>query len=1111
MYKLFRKILSAISLCLACCLSMSAFAAVPTADEDGNVQAYTNIPTYSVNEDITLRVGGVDIPVQNNADGIPFARFAMSGQADVEVTLKNGITSVRIRPIALDIPYEVSGGTLRFTLDKPLKFKIDFNTYDDNGSNDAYLFLFADPPETDAPDLRDDTVKNILDFDGVSNQGRLCTEAIQEAIDWVSENADKTNILYFPKGVYYTGSLVIKDNVQLYLSSGALILGSDNYDDYKEVYDFPPDQPHERAFLIMQGAKNVKIFGRGTVDSNGRQFGAGGGAYGGSKVITLYSGVDENREGSSNLVINDIMLTNGWFYQYFLCGATDTSLTNIKAFNTCANGNETLNVDAFKIMCGHNITLKDAFLMGNDDVITTGADGPQADGELYDCTIEDVILYQTSVASLVRIAFTNRFAVHDIVIRNVLSIDNWAGTVIKAENFPGYNYCNPIYNMTFENFIVEGAHNLLSWGIDNNDDTFSYFDNWKFKNISIWGGSLPTTLKGTSNNKKVTNFSFEDVMINGGYCRSAADANLTVDPASTENITFTVTHPLLPVSEGLIAYLNLDGNVADTSNLINPDGNYAYYNAAYGQAAPSDGKFGQAYSFQGNDYISLDKAAVVRSSVFSTAFWIKTTDVSTGTGDNLWEKPQITGVSTPGASSSDFNINLDGGYLTYCSGLDTSGDLQFRTDRFVADDNWHLVAATCDGTASRIYLDGELLSGTINGEGNYDAVPASGLGLTGDVSWQIGNAQGIGYTGLVDDFAFWGRVLTEEEIEIIYNGGEGRTVEDAAKLLNVKEEQTGFAFAGGDATLPYSPGFSFVNTAAGGQSSGEISYAITSGTGVASIDPITGEITGVTKPGILVVTATKAGDENYYAAKASYTLTVTKGEQTGFSFMKEDTSMPYAEDFRYINKAIGGQTNGAVVYAITGGTGTAVIDPASGEITEVVKAGTIQVTATKTGSDLYNDAMATYTLTVEKALPEILTAPAAGQVEAGACLSDALLTGGQASVPGSFVWSDPDSIVSASGAYAVHFVPEDTDNYETVTDIQVQVTVAGEEPIQKGDLDEDGKVTIADVMEACKVLARKSGGDKPSADEIARGDLNGDGDISIEDIMAICKILARQS
>lgn len=185
-----------------------------------------------------------------------------------------------------------------------------------------------------------------------------------------------------------------------------------------------------------------------------------------------------------------------------------------------------------------------------------------------------------------------------------------------------------------------------------------------------------------------------------------------------------------------------------------------------------------------------------------------------------------------------------------------------------------------------------------------------------------------------------------------------------------------------------------------------------------------------------------------------------------------------------MNTAAGGQSSGEISYAITSGTGEASIDPTTGEITGVIKPGTLVVTATKAGDENYY---------------------------AGASLSDALLTGGQASVPGSFVWSDPHAIVSASGAYTVHFVPEDTDNYETVTDIQVQVRITGEEPVLKGDLDGDGKVSITDVMQACKVLARKNMGDKPNADEIARGDLNGDRDVSIEDIMAICKILARQA
>ena len=62
-----------------------------------------------------------------------------------------------------------------------------------------------------------------------------------------------------------------------------------------------------------------------------------------------------------------------------------------------------------------------------------------------------------------------------------------------------------------------------------------------------------------------------------------------------------------------------------------------------------------------------------------------------------------------------------------------------------------------------------------------------------------------------------------------------------------------------------------------------------------------------------------------------------------------------------------------------------------------------------------------------------------------------------------------------------------------------------------GDLDGDGEVTIGDVMEACKVMARESAGTDPSDAEMESGDLDGDGVITIADIMEICKVLARQS
>ncbi|MCI8359910.1 MAG: hypothetical protein HFE86_01055 [Clostridiales bacterium] len=65
--------------------------------------------------------------------------------------------------------------------------------------------------------------------------------------------------------------------------------------------------------------------------------------------------------------------------------------------------------------------------------------------------------------------------------------------------------------------------------------------------------------------------------------------------------------------------------------------------------------------------------------------------------------------------------------------------------------------------------------------------------------------------------------------------------------------------------------------------------------------------------------------------------------------------------------------------------------------------------------------------------------------------------------------------------------------------------------IKGGDMDGSGGVTIQDVMEACKVLARQSAGKPPTEDEMIRGNLDGDKVFSISDVMEICKILARKA
>lgn len=99
-------------------------------------------------------------------------------------------------------------------------------------------------------------------------------------------------------------------------------------------------------------------------------------------------------------------------------------------------------------------------------------------------------------------------------------------------------------------------------------------------------------------------------------------------------------------------------------------------------------------------------------------------------------------------------------------------------------------------------------------------------------------------------------------------------------------------------------------------------------------------------------------------------------------------------------------------------------------------------------------------------------------------------------------WEDVDSQkYAASGVITVKGSVEGCK-----LDAQAQVTV-----YLPGDMNKDDNVNIEDVMEACKVLARKSAGKEPTADEMRRGNLDADMAFTITDVMEICKILARRA
>ena len=107
--------------------------------------------------------------------------------------------------------------------------------------------------------------------DGVTN----CAAAIQQAVDAAAAAGGGRVVV--PAGRFLSGSVLLKDNVELHLESGAVLISSLNPDD---IVPFPQGgdgtDPDDTAdgweggfFLGASHAKNVTISGMGTIYGQG--------------------------------------------------------------------------------------------------------------------------------------------------------------------------------------------------------------------------------------------------------------------------------------------------------------------------------------------------------------------------------------------------------------------------------------------------------------------------------------------------------------------------------------------------------------------------------------------------------------------------------------------------------------------------------------------------------------------------------------------------------------------------------------------------------------------------------------------------------------------------
>lgn len=129
-------------------------------------------------------------------------------------------------------------------------------------------YSWSNLPRIQQPVFRKDTVR-ISAFGAVADGHTLNTRAINQAIESCSKKGG--GVVLVPAGLWITGPVVLKSNVNLHLSEGALLLFTTDKSQYAITEGFYEGKAAARNESPISGKdlENVAITGKGIVDGNG--------------------------------------------------------------------------------------------------------------------------------------------------------------------------------------------------------------------------------------------------------------------------------------------------------------------------------------------------------------------------------------------------------------------------------------------------------------------------------------------------------------------------------------------------------------------------------------------------------------------------------------------------------------------------------------------------------------------------------------------------------------------------------------------------------------------------------------------------------------------------
>lgn len=276
--------------------------------------------------------------------------------------------------------------------------------------------------------------------DGKAND----TQAIQRAID-ACDAAGGGQVL-LSAGVYRSGTLYLRDKINLHLGAGAILLASSDPNDYNATDLFTENKGFREhvstAHLIIgYSLLQVSITGEGVIDGHSSAFFED---LPPAELPDTYRAprrmfsVSNWRPGQMiwlcrcrQVAIRDVTLRNSPYWTLLLLGCEDVQVRGL----TVTNPPQTPNGDGIGIDCCHNVIVSDCTVFTGDDCITLRANNMLLDDT---ASCENVVVSNcvlSSPANCLRVGVGDG-DIRDCLLHNLVFVNSRVGINMIAR-FPG--------------------------------------------------------------------------------------------------------------------------------------------------------------------------------------------------------------------------------------------------------------------------------------------------------------------------------------------------------------------------------------------------------------------------------------------------------------------------------------------------------------------------------------------------------------------------------------------------------------------------------------------------------------------------------------------------